>query len=84
MNRRKPPQPRPEPREGPGREASPDPILNTKELRALVAISPVTVWRLERQGRFPKRLQLGARRVGWRRSEVEAWLDTRPRGIGAA
>lgn len=33
------------------------------------------------EGRFPAPVQLGTRAVGWKRSEVEAWLDSRkPRG----
>ncbi|MDS9467922.1 AlpA family phage regulatory protein [Paracoccus sp. MBLB3053] len=31
-------------------------------------------------GRFPSPLRLGARAVGWKRSEVEAWVNNRTRG----
>jgi hypothetical protein len=31
--------------------------------------------RLEKQGKFPKRIKVGERRVGWRSEEVMAWLD---------
>jgi prophage regulatory protein len=36
--------------------------------------------RLEEAGLFPKRVQLGANRVGWVRAEVEAWIDARMGG----
>jgi hypothetical protein len=33
--------------------------------------------RLERQGRFPRRVRWGVRTVRWRLAEVEAWLAAR-------
>jgi len=30
---------------------------------------------------FPQPYQLGPRRVVWKRSEVLAWLESRPRGV---
>jgi len=37
------------------------------------------------KGRFPAPMKLGVRAVGWRRSDVEAWLHSRktciPRGV---
>lgn len=29
---------------------------------------------MEKRGEFPKRLRLGGRSVGWRLSEVQAWI----------
>lgn len=52
-------------------------ILSKKDLRALVLYSPAHIDRLEKAGRFPKRVQLGPCRVGWVESEVLAWLEER-------
>lgn len=52
-------------------------IVTKKELRLIVPYSPQHILRLEKQGRFPKRIQIGLRRVGWRLSDIEAWLATR-------
>jgi prophage regulatory protein len=52
-------------------------ILSKKDLRALVLYSPAQIDRLEKAGRFPKRVQLGPGRVGWVESEVLAWLEER-------
>jgi prophage regulatory protein len=52
-------------------------ILSKKELRQLVLYSPAHIDRLEKAGRFPKRVQLGPCRVGWIEAEVLAWLETR-------
>jgi hypothetical protein len=38
--------------------------------------------RLEKQGKFPKRIKVGERRVGWRSEEVVAWLDQKGRKGG--
>ena len=54
-------------------------ILSKKDLRSLVLYSPAHIDRLEKAGRFPRRVQLGPCRVGWIESEVLAWLDQRIR-----
>lgn len=50
-------------------------ILKRSEVIALVGLGYTTVWRLEKAGKFPARKQLSVGRVGWVRSEVEAWLE---------
>jgi len=52
-------------------------ILTKKELREIVPYTPQHIHRLEKAGKFPRRLQLGANRVGWRLSDIEAWIDGR-------
>lgn len=52
-------------------------FLSKSELRAVTNLSPVTVWRLEKAGQFPKRRQLSPGRVAWLQSEVLAWLEGR-------
>ena len=54
-------------------------ILSKKDLRRLVLYSPAHIDRLERAGRFPRRVQLGPCRVGWVESEVLEWLQSRMR-----
>ena len=56
-------------------------IIDKKEVREATGLSNVTVWRMERSGDFPKRVQLSSNRTGWFADEVEAWQNTRPRGI---
>ena len=52
-------------------------ILSKKDVRQLVLYSPAQIDRMEKAGRFPKRVQLGPCRVGWVESEVLAWLEAR-------
>jgi prophage regulatory protein len=55
-------------------------VLSTKQVMALTGLSRVSVWRYERDSRFPKRVRLGPNRVGYRSDEIEAWIESRPRG----
>ena len=41
-------------------------------------ISRSTIYEVIRRGDFPAPVKLGARAVGWRRSDIEAWLESRP------
>ena len=52
-------------------------IICFDELRKLIPLSRSTIWRMERAGEFPQRIRIGKRRVGWRYSEVLAWIDSR-------
>jgi prophage regulatory protein len=52
-------------------------IISKKQLRELVLYTPQHVQRLENAGKFPKRVRLGANRVGWIEQEVLEWLSER-------
>ena len=54
-----------------------DRIIDRRERRQLVPYSDVHVLRLERAGKFPRRIQLGPNRVGWLLSEIQAWINSR-------
>jgi len=38
------------------------------------------IYALMKAGRFPRPLRLGARAIGWRREDIEAWIAARPKG----
>ena len=50
-------------------------LIDKRQLKELVLYTPQHIARLERAGKFPKRVKLGLNRVGWVRSEVEEWLE---------
>ncbi len=52
-------------------------IIRAPEVIAMVGMSRTTLWRMEREGTFPKRLQLSTRNVGWKRASVEQWIQER-------
>jgi prophage regulatory protein len=54
-------------------------IIRRKELCKITGLSMTTLWRWEREGSFPARIRLTSHSVGWRRSEIEEWLATRPK-----
>lgn len=56
-------------------------ILRTPDVVKMTGLSRVTLWRLERKGQFPARLQLSKNSIGWRKDEIENWIESRPRGL---
>ncbi len=58
-------------------------LLRTNELIRRTGLSRSTLWRLERDGKFPKRRQIGAGAVGWLEHEIDEWIEKRPVIVGA-
>ena len=52
-------------------------FLREPQVFALTGLSKSTRWRLEKDGRFPKKRQLSAKSVGWLATEIEEWIQTR-------
>lgn len=52
-----------------------DRVIRKPEVMGRIQLSDATIWRMEKAGRFPQRIQLGGNSVGWFESEVEAWLQ---------
>jgi prophage regulatory protein len=53
----------------------PDRIITAPERRRIVPYSEMQIWRLEREGKFPRRIRLGANRVGWSLNEIMDWIN---------
>ena len=53
-------------------------ILRKSEVISLTGLSPSTIERLERDGTFPRRRQLGPHAVGWLASELDEWAKSLP------
>jgi len=56
-----------------------DCLLSWPEVQRAIGLSRPQIWRLRRDGNFPAPLRLSTHRVGWRVSELRAWLDSRAR-----
>ncbi len=52
-------------------------IVRLPEVVQQTGISPTTIYRAIRAGTFPAQVMLGKRAVGWRATDVEAWIDSR-------
>ena len=59
-----------------------DRVVRKPEVLNAVGLSDCTVWRMEKDGKFPKRLKLGAQSVGWFESEIVGWLKDRAAARG--
>jgi prophage regulatory protein len=56
-------------------------LLSSKEVQKRTGLSSVTIWRQERAGEFPERVNITPSRVGWIEEEIDEWIASRPRGI---
>jgi prophage regulatory protein len=54
-----------------------DSFVREPECRQITGLSRVTRWRLEREGKFPRRRRLSSGAIGWLRSEIAHWVATR-------
>lgn len=52
-------------------------ILRLHDVQDLVGLSRSSIYNAIANGTFPKQISLGARSVGWLKSEVEGWLNDR-------
>ncbi|HGG6608001.1 TPA: helix-turn-helix transcriptional regulator [Salmonella enterica subsp. diarizonae serovar 50:k:z] len=49
-------------------------MVRDRECRWLTGMSVDLRTGMEKRGEFPKRVHLGGRSIGWRLSEVQAWI----------
>ena len=64
----------------PSRRLLHDPIeraLRLKQVCQLTGLGRSMIYQMQAEGRFPQRIKLGERAVGWLESEVRDWLATR-------
>ena len=54
-------------------------ILKAREVALMTNLSRVTIWRLENEGKFPQRIKISTKRIGWLEDEVTKWIEKRPR-----
>ena len=54
-----------------------DRFLREPEVAQITGLSRTTRWRLEREGRFPRRRRASPNRVAWLLSEVQSWIRER-------
>ena len=52
-------------------------LLSRRQVREVTTLSSTQTDRLEKDGKFPKRVKLGQSRVAWVESEVMEWVQKR-------
>ncbi|CAK7009475.1 helix-turn-helix transcriptional regulator [Saezia sanguinis] len=58
-------------------EKTPKRFLRIHEVEALVGFKSAYIYRLIRQKKFPQRIRIGIRAVGWDSEAVNAWIEER-------
>lgn len=61
-----------------------DRILRRAETCHRCGFSVPGLYKAMREGRFPKPVRIGPRAVGWRESDIQAWMDSLPTAGDAA
>jgi len=56
--------------------ARPRRMLNEKQVLEIVPVSTVTLWRMEKEGRFPKGSYISSNRKIWFEDEIVAWQNS--------
>ena len=51
--------------------------LRLRQVSQLTGLGRSMIYQMQAEGRFPQRIKLGERAVGWLESEVREWLATR-------
>ncbi|WP_286352222.1 helix-turn-helix transcriptional regulator [Geobacter sulfurreducens] len=59
------------------RDISKNEIIRPRDLPQVTGLSRTNIWRLERAGLFVKKIRLSAGACGYRRADVERWLEER-------
>lgn len=50
-------------------------LASHKGQRGLIPVSPATLWRWVKAGKFPEPIRLSERVTAWEASKVNAWID---------
>ena len=61
-----------------------DRLLTRAEVEAKTRLSTTTLYRMMRAGQFPSPVRVGMRAVRWKSSEIDEYLESRPRAQGDA
>ena len=64
----------------------PEPVefIPIREVTRMTSLSKKVVYRLMRDGQFPRQVPLSPRRVAWIRSEVEGWQRSKLNAVRMA
>ena len=46
------------------------------KVKHYTGLSTSTIWRLEKEELFPRRIRIGKRAVAWLKSDIEQWIQT--------
>jgi len=61
-----------------------DRLLSMADVEEMVGFCKVTIYKMIREGRFPRQVHLGPNKVAWLQSEVLGWIGDRAKAREAA
>lgn len=53
-------------------------FIKSKDVEQMLGLSRTSLWRMEREGDFPRRRVIAPNRVAYVRDEIMKWVRTRP------
>lgn len=56
-------------------------IIRNDELAKELGVSKTTLWRMQQREEIPRPMRLSKRLTGWRRSQIEKWLDSKEKAL---
>ena len=59
-----------------------DRLLRRCEVEAITGLSRSSIYRLMKDGGFPRPVRVGPGAVRWRASDITIWLESRPMAMG--
>jgi prophage regulatory protein len=51
-------------------------IIDRREVERLTSLRKTTIYRLIKEGKFPKPLRISSMRVAWRMVDIESWVES--------
>ncbi len=54
-------------------------FLNLSEVMNRTGLSKTSIWRGQKEGTFPTSYSISAKRVAWKSSEIDQWIEARVR-----
>ena len=60
-----------------------DRLVGIHEVQELTSLSHSSLYSFMRQGLFPKPLRVGPKAVRWLESDLQQWMETRPKAMEA-
>jgi len=55
-------------------------ILNITEVMRITGFCHATIYRKMAKGLFPKSISIGNRKIGWKKYEIDFWMDSQVKG----
>ena len=53
-------------------------ILRMREVIQRIGLSRSTIYKLMENDEFPRPMKLGSQAIGWRDTDIDAWIENRP------